>query len=186
MDINEVQKYYEKSTSRERQNEKRYLKTQTRDRRAQFMHKTKSMFQPNEKDRDQSENRKNTQIVSGRYIDYGDNNKLGLRKQSTQHSRSVNPNKTKEGKEIKIQKIYNNVDHESMLSGDAPDLKSILSSSKSPNPKLNTSRQKPKSRDTNARKKDRSKMNNNDSPFLRISDMGHSQTLMMGDQDILF
>lgn len=61
--------------------------------------KTQSMYQQDEdkimkNQNDNSENRKNTQIVSGRYIDYGDGNKLGLRKQSTINSRSVNPQRT--------------------------------------------------------------------------------------------
>ena len=132
---------------------------------------------------DNSENRKNTQIVSGRYIDYGDGNKLGLRKQSTINSRSVNPQRTNQQRDIRVEKIYNNVDHESILSGDVGDLKSILSSSKSPQTKHfteNTARGKNKSREFGRKLQDK-RRNNNDSPFLRISDMGHSQSLMMGD-----
>lgn len=111
----------------------------------------------------------------------------------TYNSRSVNPQRTKEGKEIKIQKYYNQDsrdDHdESLLSGDVGDLKSILSSTKSPNPKNNSqysSRHKAKSRDMYSKRvRDKRKLNN-DSPFLRISDLGNSQSLMMGDTDILF
>ena len=46
-EINDIHKYYEKSTSRDRKKEK-MQKSQSKERRANFTHKTKSLHQPNQ------------------------------------------------------------------------------------------------------------------------------------------
>lgn len=52
-DINDINRYYEKSTSRDRANEK-LQRPKTKERRANFAIKTKSLHQPNRQDASES------------------------------------------------------------------------------------------------------------------------------------